>query len=322
MGTDGRHDLGQALVLGPGGRLGTAWTAGLAAGLRGSGVDLGGADLIVGTSAGAIVGAVLATGQDPSRLAALPARPPAEASSAPRRPDRAVMGAVLAVLGDRGLDPADARRRVGRIALETVDAEAEGRLIAQRAALIAAEDWPSLPLLIPAVDAETGEPVVWDAAAGVPLAHAVAASSAFPGVEPPVAVGGRRCLDGALRDGTNVDLAAGARTVVVIDPLAHRHPRPAGDDVHLVAPDAATARLLDSERSDPQAWAAAYQAGEAGAAAAAAALRAHWRPAPHRRDRSAPARPAGVSRACRQSRGADGSSATGPGSAGDPQPAG
>ena len=47
---------GSAVVLGPGGPAGTAWLAGLAAGLRRAGVDLGAADLIVGTSAGAIVG--------------------------------------------------------------------------------------------------------------------------------------------------------------------------------------------------------------------------------------------------------------------------
>ncbi|NEW74133.1 patatin-like phospholipase family protein [Streptomyces rhizosphaericus] len=294
METDGIHDLDRALVLGPGGRLGTAWMAGLTAGLHGFGVELGEADLIVGTSAGAIVGAVLATGQDPSRLAALPARPPADASSAPRRPDPAMMGAVFAVLGNPSLDPADARRQVGRIALETLDDQAENRLIAQRAQLTATESWPRLPLLIPAVDAETGEPIVWDAAAGVPLVRAVAASSAFPGAEPPVTVDGRRYLDGALRDGTNTDLAAGARTVVVIDPLAHRHPRPRTDGAHLVAPDPATARLLDAERSDPEAWTAAYQAGEAQAGTTAEELRAHWRPATDR-SREAPDRPAPAS---------------------------
>ncbi|MDK9496050.1 patatin-like phospholipase family protein [Streptomyces katrae] len=282
MENDGRHDIGQALVLGPGGRLGTAWTAGLAAGLRGFGLDLGEADLIVGTSAGAIVGAVLATGQDPSRLATLPARRPGGAPAAPHRPDPAVMGAVFAVLGDPALDPAEARRRVGRIALETVDAVAEDRAVAQRAALITAEGWPRRPLLIPAVDAETGEPIVWDAASGVALARAVTASSAFPGIEPPVAVDGRRYLDGALRDGINLDLAAGARSVLVVDPLAHRHPRPVTDDAHFVAPDPAMVRLLDSERGDPEAWAEAYRAGETQAGAAAEELRAHWRPAPDR----------------------------------------
>ncbi|MEU0008290.1 patatin-like phospholipase family protein [Streptomyces sp. NPDC006314] len=277
MDTDGMHDLDRVLVLGPGGRLGTAWTAGLTAGLRSFGVDLGEADLIVGTSAGAIVGAVIATGQDPARLATV--RRFANASSAPHRPDPAVTGAVFAVLSDPGLDPADARRRVGRIALETVDAEAENQLLAQRAALIAADSWPRRPLLIPAVDAESGEPIVWDATAGVPLVRAVAASSAFPGIEPPVAVDGRRYLDGALRAGTNTDLAGDARSVVVVDPLAHRHPHPTADGAHILAPDPAVVRLLDAEQSDPEAWKAAYQAGEDQAGAAAEGLRAHWRPA-------------------------------------------
>ncbi|MFF9815240.1 patatin-like phospholipase family protein [Streptomyces sp. NPDC014006] len=158
---------------------------------------------------------------------------------------------------------------MGSIALETVDAQAENELIAQHTALIAADSWPRRPLLIPAVDAESGEPVVWDAAAGVPLVRAVAASSAFPGIEPPVTVDGRRYLDGALRAGTNTDLAADARTMVVVDPLAHGHPHPTADGAQILAPDPAAVRLLDAEQSDPEAWEATYQAGRAQAGAAA-----------------------------------------------------
>ena len=62
----------RALVLGGGGTVGTAWTAGLVSGLRREGVDLAEADLIVGTSAGAIVGTMLATGQDLDLLDAGP----------------------------------------------------------------------------------------------------------------------------------------------------------------------------------------------------------------------------------------------------------
>ncbi|MFD0526229.1 patatin-like phospholipase family protein [Kitasatospora arboriphila] len=72
----------RALVLGAGGPVGTAWTAGFARGLRRSGVDLGAADLIVGTSAGAITAALLATGQDPGRLAT-PVRPDDAGSTLP-----------------------------------------------------------------------------------------------------------------------------------------------------------------------------------------------------------------------------------------------
>ncbi len=45
-----------ALVLGGGGALGISWEIGLLAGLTDEGIDVAGADLIVGTSAGSVVG--------------------------------------------------------------------------------------------------------------------------------------------------------------------------------------------------------------------------------------------------------------------------
>lgn len=51
-----------ALALGGGGVTGIAWETGLLKGLRDAGLDLTGADLIVGTSAGSVVGAQMATG--------------------------------------------------------------------------------------------------------------------------------------------------------------------------------------------------------------------------------------------------------------------
>ncbi|MFI1653344.1 patatin-like phospholipase family protein [Streptomyces sp. NPDC020472] len=59
----------RALVLGPGGLAGTAWMAGLLHGLRHEGVDPGEADLVVGTSAGAIVAAALGAEDGLGRLA-------------------------------------------------------------------------------------------------------------------------------------------------------------------------------------------------------------------------------------------------------------
>lgn len=50
------------LVLGGGGVAGIAWETGLLKGLRDAGVDLTGADVIIGTSAGSVVGAQLANG--------------------------------------------------------------------------------------------------------------------------------------------------------------------------------------------------------------------------------------------------------------------
>ena len=51
----------RALVLGGGGVTGIAWETGLIAGL---GIDLAAADVIIGTSAGSLVGTDIACGQD------------------------------------------------------------------------------------------------------------------------------------------------------------------------------------------------------------------------------------------------------------------
>ncbi|GAA4076629.1 patatin-like phospholipase family protein [Actinomadura miaoliensis] len=275
------HTFDRALVLGPGGHVGTAWMAGLAYGLRRHGVDLGEADLIVGTSAGAIVGALLATGQDPGRLATSDRRPAHRLKTDPAR-----MGEVFAVLGDRSLEPGEARRRVGRLALHSTDPETDEALLAGRAALVGADTWPERRLLITAVDATTGEPVVWDRDSGVPLVHAVAASSAFPGAAPPVAIDGRRYMDGALRSGPNADLAAGARTLVVVEPMAHLFPREpldqqlatvGADTVATISPDPAAVRAFGSDMGDLAAWEPAYQAGLRQAGDVHARLRSTWR---------------------------------------------
>ena len=71
--------------------------------------------------------------------------------------------------------------------------------------------WPARRLLVTAVDAASGEFVVFDAGSGVSLVDAVGASCAVPGVWPPVTVGGRRFVDGGVRSPVNADLAAGAR---------------------------------------------------------------------------------------------------------------
>jgi NTE family protein len=273
----------RVLVLGGGGRVGTAWMAGLLLGLQRAGVDLGRADRIIGTSAGAIVGAALAVGRDLGRFAR-----PAGAESPARRlppPDPARMEEVFTTLATPGLDPGEARRRVGRIALADRDASAEETQLSGRRALIGAGAWPDRCLVIVAVDAASGEPVVWDRASGVPLVPAATASSAFPGASPPIRIGGRWYIDGALRSGTNADLAAGARTLVVIEPLAHLFPRETlqreletagAGTVANVAPDTASLRAFGPDLYDPASWNPAYRAGLGQATAVADEIRAQW----------------------------------------------
>ena len=54
----------RALVLGGGGAVGVGWQTGLLTGLREAGVDLAEAEAVIGTSAGALVGALLSSGRD------------------------------------------------------------------------------------------------------------------------------------------------------------------------------------------------------------------------------------------------------------------
>ena len=57
-----------ALVLGGGGVTGIAWELGILKGLADAGVDLSDADLVVGTSAGSVVGAQVTSGHSLEEL--------------------------------------------------------------------------------------------------------------------------------------------------------------------------------------------------------------------------------------------------------------
>ena len=79
-------DQRTALVLGGGGITGIAWEIGVLAGLAEAGVDLSGADLVVGTSAGSVVGAQLACGAELPATLAMPSVSKMTSRSTPRRP--------------------------------------------------------------------------------------------------------------------------------------------------------------------------------------------------------------------------------------------
>lgn len=273
---------GRAVVLGGGGVVGTAWMAGLIGGLRHHGIDLSQAELTVGTSAGAIVGAMLATGMDLDALAA-PRRTP-ELGTTAEGVDPNRLAEVLAVLSDPGVDPEAARRRVGRIALVSPTDSAHAHMQSM-GSLITAHTWPERPLLITTVDFETGTPQVWDRHSGVSLVDAVAASTAMPGVYPPITLNGRLCMDGGLRSATNADLAAGADALVVLEPLAHLFPsdilRRELAAAHaktelVIRPDSAAVDAFGPDLHGRATWQAVFRAGTRQSRQIAAQLRHTW----------------------------------------------
>ena len=235
----------RALVLGGGGAAGNAWEIGVVAGLFAAGLDVTEADLIIGTSAGATAAAQITSATRPDELLAsilAAAPPPRTGPAGPGRgrvPDRPLADLLEQTSGiiAAAADAADMRRRMGAAALD-MDAAPGGAAQAQRRATVAArlpsQHWPQRPMLIVAVDAHTGEPVVFDRHSGVDLVDAVTASCAGPGV-PPHSIGGSRYIDGGYRSNENADLAAGYARVLVLSPFGGRSRAPLEWGIHLAA---------------------------------------------------------------------------------------
>ena len=266
----------KALVLSGGGSVGIAWQTGLAAGLARHGVDLAGADFIVGTSAGSSVGAQLALGSDLEERLGTYERSAgaADAADPPDRvPDRSMaerMTRFMAMMGELiDAEPGVRRTAIGRFALEA-DALPEDQFLALFSFLKDAA-WPDR-YACTAVDAESGEFVVWDAKASAPLDRAVASSCAVPGLFSPITIGGRRYMDGGMRSGTNADLAVGHDRVLVISLMtgaraASADPRmarlfqtmvgeqkvlaDAGASVEVLGPDKGAADVMGMNLMDP-----------------------------------------------------------------------
>ena len=127
------------------------------------------------------------------------------------------------------------RRRMGAAALDSDAASDDSwqtRWRATVASRLPSQHWPERTVLITAVDAHTGEPVVFDRRSGVDLADAVAASCAS-GL--PYRIGDNRYIDGGYRRNENADLAAGHERVLVLSPLGGRTRTPLEWGTHLAA---------------------------------------------------------------------------------------
>lgn len=235
------------LVLGGGGVLGGAWTVGALTALEQvHGRDARDAEVIVGTSVGSLIAAMLGAGVSTAQLRAhqlgdrtnagrlgaldwdydsatggpLPPRPRLLPGSAGlvthnvNRLRRLPPTAVLAALVPEGRG---SLIEVGRLVRELVSA-----------------GWAPHPgVRAVAMDYRSGRRTVFgDPAAPVAeLADAVMASCAIPGWYAPVVIGGRRFVDGGAWSSTNVDLVAGSGLdeVFVLAPMVSfslDHPAP------------------------------------------------------------------------------------------------
>jgi NTE family protein len=230
------------VVLGAGGAVGHAFHAGVLAELAdATGWDPRHAEVVVGTSAGSVVGALLRAGVSAADLAAratgaplspegallvartggpasIPSRPPRRGAGLPRMasPGTFVRAAFPRFPLVRPAALAAAALPAGQVPTE---------LVAAGLRPLFTGGWPGRELLVCAVRLGTGRRVVFGsegARQGVDVADAVAASCAIPAFFEPVEIGGVRYVDGGVHSPTNADLLAGLDLdlVVVVSPMS------------------------------------------------------------------------------------------------------
>src|SRR4051794_260377 len=245
------------LVLGAGGALGGVWMAGALHGLSEElGWDPTSADRVVGTSAGAMVGALLSCGVSPGYLAAHCAGEELGGLSAALT--RAEASRLEAGGLSRGRGPGSWALALGaatRPYRYTPAAVVTGWLPRGRHAteplkepirMLAGGGWsPRRGYRAVACDYATARRETLGAMHGA-LADAVAASCAIPGFYRPVSLAGRRFVDGAVHSTSNLDVLAGSGLdlVICLNPMSSPDPMP----VHTVWERAMAALRRDAGR--------------------------------------------------------------------------
>jgi len=256
------------LVLGAGGVLGGAWLTGaLHAICTETGWDPGSAEHIVGTSAGSMVGALLACGVPPWFMVAYSGgeRPPlGEEAGFPLEPDRTVGGTRYRL--HRGL-PAlgPGSWRLAASSLARPYRHSPGALLSawmprgllsteplkESIRRVCPQGWAPHPnFWAMALDYGSGQLAAFGAKGvqDADLADAVAASCAVPGFFRPVEIGGRHFIDGGVHSVSNADVLADRDLdlVVVLNPMSSLHagaPRTLGERAAYVIRQRAGRRL-------------------------------------------------------------------------------
>ena len=210
------------LVLGAGGPVGHSFHAGTLAALADAGWDGRDAYVIVGTSIGAVTGALLRAGIPPSDLYARVTGQPVSSDS--RATLAAATWATMMCDLQRGRTPIGRpasprlffhlvrrpwRTRPGLLlAAVTPSGQVSTTPVAKAANELLDGAWPSAPLWVCAVDLDSGERVILGQPDSPPVdvGTAVAASTVAPAVFEPVVVDGYRLVDGGLHSPANADV--------------------------------------------------------------------------------------------------------------------
>ncbi|MCG2584418.1 patatin-like phospholipase family protein [Massilia sp. TS11] len=236
------------LALAGGGPLAAVYEIGALAAIQEAipGLDLNGADIYIGISAGGLVASGLANGITPHQMCRLFIESDAGAESDPDlfRPElmmRPATGEICARMASvpmllaTGLFEYARQRGSVMAAFERLKQALPAGVVSGEGIhkyLSAAFSQPGRTndfralrkkLVIVATDLDTGEAVCFGAKGrdDTPISRAVQASAAVPGLFPPVEIGGHYYVDGALRKTLHASIAleAGADLVLCVNPI-------------------------------------------------------------------------------------------------------
>jgi NTE family protein len=211
------------LMCGGGGLVGIAWEIGALAGLRrGGGFDPSSATVIVGTSAGSVVGAQAALGKDFDEVFEAQ-RTPVDANTPGVRQPRDFTSAfaeIMPLFQTEGGLTQEISARIGKIAMTTEGLPAQEAFIRGFERQLGTDEWPDADLRVTAVDCETGKRLAWTKSDDVPLSRAVASSCAIPAYFPTITIHGRQYMDGGISGESTVPLLldAGIDALLFVGP--------------------------------------------------------------------------------------------------------
>jgi NTE family protein len=255
-------------VLGAGGVMGGAWlTGGLEAIAQTTGWDPASAEFVVGTSAGSMMGGLLASGVPPwfmvahskgdsfEGLTGADGRPAATADRAAGATFRLHKGPPPIGPGSwkliaHSLSAPNRHRTTAMVAGWLPRGFISTEPLKDTIRRVVPQGWAEHPnLWIVACDYATGRRVAFgrDDAPDADLADAVAASCAIPGFYYPVTIGGRRYVDGGTWSTSNLDILRNEKLdlVICLNPTSSLYPPLHWNPAERVA---AAARTLSGRR--------------------------------------------------------------------------
>ena len=209
----------RGIAFGGGGIIFVAWYAGYFNALRKNGLDMSNADVVVGTSAGSVFGAMLTAGHlwriidemdffnDFPRIF-VELVPAVQLNEGQKR-------AIAVEIAATDASPATIQG-IGRAAMASRNPDGEAKYYKVLEKIMTASTWPSPVMYTTANDCFTGQRLVVSQSSGIPINVACAASSSAPGQMGPTFLKDRLCMDGGIcNTSTHSDVIAGVERALI-----------------------------------------------------------------------------------------------------------